>query len=65
MKIIINIARLAAFEKEIIKVINNFDSILYKNDFFFNHIDRLDTRAQVILSLFITDKKISLAYPPS
>jgi hypothetical protein len=59
MKIIVNIASFIS-KREIIQVIKNFDSTLYKNDLFFifNHIDRLDTRAQVIMSLLITDKTI-------
>jgi hypothetical protein len=42
--------------REIIQVIINFDFTLYKNDFFFNHIDMFETRVQVLMSLFITDK---------
>jgi hypothetical protein len=47
---------LASLEREIIQVIINFDSTLYKNDFFFNHIDIFETIVQVLMSLFITDK---------
>jgi hypothetical protein len=67
MKMMFNIApfiskTIAAFEINVIQEINNFDYTQARLTnvfffFFFCHIDRLDTRAQVKVSLFIIQIK--------